>query len=74
MKKRIRCGYVRRSVATVRVRRKCERLRGRHDCGVMRIHVPNDREVVYPKILQLSNDSHLYKEDILTGYHNIFKI
>ena len=42
--------------------------------GVTVIHFPNDREVVYPKILQLSNDSHLYKEDILTGYHNIFKI
>lgn len=24
----------------------------------------------YPKILQLSNDSHLYREDILTGYNN----
>jgi probable phosphoglycerate mutase len=42
--------------------------------GVTVIHFPNDREVVYPKILQLSNDSHLYKEDILTGYHNVFKI
>ena len=42
--------------------------------GVTVIHFPNDREVVYPKILQLSNDSHLYKEDILTGYHNIIKV
>ena len=25
---------------------------------------------VYPKILQLSNDSHLYREGILTGYQN----
>lgn len=25
---------------------------------------------VYPKTLQLSNDSHLYKEGILTGYNN----
>lgn len=25
---------------------------------------------VYPKVLQLSNDSHLYKEGILTGYNN----
>ena len=24
----------------------------------------------YPKVLQLSNDSHLYREGILTGYHN----
>ena len=42
--------------------------------GVTVIHFPNDREVVYPKILQLSNDSHLYKEDMLTGYHNIINI
>ena len=26
--------------------------------------------IVYPVVLQLSNDSHLYKEDILTGYQN----
>ena len=25
---------------------------------------------IYPKVLQLSNDSHLYKEGILTGYNN----
>ena len=25
---------------------------------------------VYPKALQVSNDSHLYREGILTGYHN----
>lgn len=25
---------------------------------------------VYPKVLQLSNDSHLYREGILTGYQN----
>ena len=29
--------------------------------------------VVYPKVLQLSNDSHLYKEGILTGYNNGIK-
>lgn len=29
---------------------------------------------IYPKILQLSNDSHLYKEDILTGYQNRWDI
>lgn len=42
--------------------------------GVTVIQFSNDRNVVYPKILQLSNDSHLYKEDILTGYHNIIHI
>jgi probable phosphoglycerate mutase len=26
-----------------------------------------------PKILQLSNDSHLYKEDLLTGYNNVIE-
>jgi probable phosphoglycerate mutase len=31
-------------------------------------------EIVYPKALQLSNDSHLYKEDILTGYHNLIDV
>ena len=25
---------------------------------------------VYPKVLQLANDSHLYREGILTGYQN----
>lgn len=29
--------------------------------------------VAYARALQLSNDSHLYKEGILTGYHNRFK-
>ena len=28
---------------------------------------------VYPHVLQLSNDSHLYREGILTGYHNTIK-
>lgn len=28
---------------------------------------------VYPKVLQLSNDSHLYREGILTGYQNEVK-
>ena len=27
-------------------------------------------DVVYPKVLQLSSDSHLYKEGIMTGYNN----
>ena len=31
-------------------------------------------QTVYPKILQLSNDSHLYKEGILMGYSNVIKV
>lgn len=31
-------------------------------------------EMCIPKILQLSNDSHLYKEGISTKYHNIFDL
>ncbi len=27
-------------------------------------------EITYPKVLQHSNDSHLYKEDLMTGYNN----
>lgn len=30
----------------------------------------SDGKYVYPRVLQLSNDSHLYKEGILTGYNN----
>lgn len=29
-------------------------------------------DYIYPKVLQLSNDSHLYRENILTGYNNLF--
>lgn len=29
---------------------------------------------IYPKLLQLSNDSHLYKEGLLTGYNNSIRI
>ena len=28
------------------------------------------KEEVYPRVLQWANDSHLYKEDVLTGYNN----
>ena len=28
---------------------------------------------VYPQVLQLSNDAHLYREGILTGYQNVIK-
>ena len=31
-------------------------------------------KLLYPKILELSNDSHLYKEEILTGYTNYLDI
>lgn len=34
------------------------------------IHFENNGKYVFPKALQVSNDSHLYKEDILTGYQN----
>ena len=30
-------------------------------------------EYVYPQTLQLANDSHLYREGIITGYHNSIK-
>ncbi len=30
-------------------------------------------QYVYPHVLQLSNDAHLYREGILTGYHNVIK-
>ena len=30
-------------------------------------------DYIYPKVLQLANDSHLYREGILTGYHNIIR-
>jgi probable phosphoglycerate mutase len=30
-------------------------------------------DYVYPKVLQLANDSHLYREGLLTGYHNIIR-
>lgn len=29
---------------------------------------------IYPKVFQWSNDSHLYKEEILTGYHNAIDV
>ena len=32
------------------------------------------KKMIYPKMLQLSNDSHLYKENILTGYQNTLDI
>ncbi len=37
------------------------------------IHFTESGGYVYPKTLQLSNDSHLYREGLLTGYHNAIK-
>lgn len=31
-------------------------------------------EYIYPKTLQVANDSHLFKKDILTGYNNGIKV
>lgn len=38
------------------------------------INFDDKNEFCYPKVLQLSNDSHLYKENILCPYLNIFNI
>lgn len=38
--------------------------------GVTVIYFDERKEICYPKVLQLSNDSHLYKEEILKGYQN----
>ena len=35
---------------------------------------PNSEGVVIPKVLMLSNDSHLYKEGLPTRYQNVIKI
>lgn len=37
------------------------------------IHFTELGGYVYPKVLQVSNDSHLYREGILTGYNNSIK-
>lgn len=36
--------------------------------GVTAIYFDETKEITYPKMLQLSNDSHLYKENILKPY------
>ena len=49
----------------------------RMDLGLSSVSVlyfGDDADGVYPKMLQMSNDSHLYKEGILTGYHNTIDI
>ena len=38
--------------------------------GMSVVEFKSNGKYVYPKLLQLSNDSHLYREGILTGYHN----
>ena len=42
--------------------------------GVTVIYFDESDEHVYPRVLQLSNDSHLYKEEILKGYQGILDI
>ena len=37
------------------------------------IRFEQNGKYVYPKVLQVSNDAHLYREGILTGYHNVIK-
>lgn len=44
-----------------------------HSCMSV-IAFADDQEYTYAKVLQHSNDSHLYKEDIMTGYQNSFDI
>ena len=34
------------------------------------IYFDENQDVIYPRVLQWANDSHLYKEGILTGYNN----
>ena len=41
--------------------------------GVSVVDFTEHNGYVYPKILQLSNDSHLYREGILTGYQNLIR-
>ncbi len=37
------------------------------------INFERNGKYVYPKVLQVSNDAHLYREGILSGYHNVIK-
>ena len=41
--------------------------------GMCVVHFEERDGYVYPKILQMSNDSHLYREGIMTGYHNLIR-
>lgn len=38
--------------------------------GMTVIHFNERAEIVVPKVLQLANDAHLYREGLLTGYQN----
>lgn len=38
------------------------------------IYFDESNNNIYPKVLQWSNDSHLYKEELLTGFQNKFDI
>ena len=38
------------------------------------IHFDESQKNIYPRVLQWANDSHLYKEGILTGYNNFLDI
>ncbi len=42
--------------------------------GMTIIDFQNLNGTIYPKVLQLSNDSHLYKENMATTYNHKFKI
>ena len=37
------------------------------------INFEQNGKYVYPKVLQVANDAHLYREGILTGYHNVLR-
>ena len=40
-----------------------------HSCVTV-FHFADNQEIVYPELLQWSNDSHLYKEGIMAGFNN----
>ena len=42
--------------------------------SVTAIYFNENQEIIYPKILQLSNDSHLYKEGVNCKYNNTLEI
>lgn len=44
-----------------------------HSCVTV-IEFAEDTKYVYPKILQLSNDSHLFKAGLMAGYHGHIKV
>lgn len=38
------------------------------------IEFDENQKEIFPRVFQWSNDSHLYKEGVLTGYHNTYNI